>query len=232
MNPGTYQARATRMVIEQKSSGALMVNMLFTTENNEQVRGSQCLVQKDGTISTITLDTLKSAFGWDGLDPFWLTEEANTADKIVEIAVDWEQYKNSKGETVSTLKVKYINAPGQAGALGTPADRNAVLAKYGAKFRALSGGKSVTKPAPAPPKDPGLPGMPPPPPTAPKPPPAPACTMEEAWATLCESMEGQDRAAMEAKWNETLAKLGKPTDQFTGQDWHTVKAGFEDNIAY
>jgi len=231
MNPGTYQARATRMVIEQKSSGALMVNILFTTETNEQVRGSQCLVQKDGTISTITLDTLKGAFGWDGLDPFWLTEEANTADKIVEIAVDWEQYKNSKGEMVSTLKVKYINAPGQAGALGTPADRNAVLAKYGAKFRALSGGKSITKPAPTPPQS-GLPGMPPPPPGVPKPPPAPVSTMEEAWATLCESMEGQDRTAMEAKWNEVLAKLGKPVDQFTGQDWHTIKAELEDNIAF
>jgi hypothetical protein len=98
---------------------------------------SQCLVQKDGTVSEITIRMLRDCWGWDGQDPFWLAEPANLDGKEVEIVVEEESFIGRDGQERTAVKVRYINLVG--GRRPEPADRKAVLAKYGAKFRALSG---------------------------------------------------------------------------------------------
>ena len=65
------------MVIYEASTGSLcaavpsvMVDSGFTFKH------TMVLVKADGTIQTKTTDTLKSVFGWDGVDPFWLMDNS------------------------------------------------------------------------------------------------------------------------------------------------------------
>jgi hypothetical protein len=239
--PGTYLAQATGASVYESAGGALMLAFAFEVPNEggepERLTAHQCLVQKDGTVSTITVGMCKTCWGWDGTDPFWLTDPANLAGKDVEIVCEEDSWTNNKGEVKTGVKVRYINPPGGGNRLPEPADRKAVLAKYGAKFRAISGGTQVKKPATtAPPK--AMAPAPKPKAPAPADPPAapkPISSMQEAWNTLNEAMAGQPEDTVHAAWYEKLkaAVPGKSNQQdFTPEDWGAVKAACEDNVSY
>lgn len=225
LSDGTYNAEAKSAVIWESEKGALMVTFDFDVEGGGNIKGQQCIVQKDGTISEISIRTLKECFGWAGQDPFDLENPDSLSGKKVELVLAWEEYNGKQ-----RLGVKYINAPG--GGMPKPADRKSVLAKYGAKFRALSGGAPAAptkapaaKTPPAPPK--------PPAPPAPNKSAAPPSTMEDAWANCCAAHQGKPEGELYELWNQATEKV-KPghTNDLTPEQWGEVKAMFEDNVPY
>jgi hypothetical protein len=161
------------------------------------------------------------------------------------IAVDLviENETMEDGKTYS--RVKWINSPGgNGGAMPASADRNSILTRYGAKFRALSGGtpvKPIARPAVPPvgaapkvPTTPPLPGMPALPKAEPKSASAPVSTMEKCWQFLCEKNQGMERTALERLWFATIADLFPKKEQadFSPQDWGKVEAKLGDEIPY
>lgn len=135
---GTYAARPGAASVYESEKGALVLALVVKIENGPDLKSYHTLVNKDGAINTRTVDNLKAWSGWNGVDPFWFMEnDLSGVDVEVVIA-------NEPGFTDPSKlfpKVKWVNPPG-GGMGGVPdaADRRTVLAKYGAKFRALAGG--------------------------------------------------------------------------------------------
>ena len=127
------------------------------------ITGYFYLEKRDGSLNTITIDALKSAFGWDGRDPLWL-QDSDFNGHVVQVKLAFEEYQ---GKT--RLKVQYINAENSTGGGVPRADdntRRSLANRLRAKLRANAGGTPAPASKPAP-------GSRPAPPTAARPKPAP-----------------------------------------------------------
>lgn len=162
-NAGTYRARCSGPVVIYESPktkalcAALPVMLVaaegFPCEVAWSGKHTVTIVKGDGTVQQRSLDTLKKVFGWDGLDPFWLSDQ-DLSEIEFEIVGEHETYQPDPTETDPepearlVFKIKWLNAPGESAQMPEAADRKTVLAKFGSKFRALAGGKAITpKPA-------------------------------------------------------------------------------------
>ncbi|WP_428937792.1 hypothetical protein [Fontivita pretiosa] len=193
----------------------------IATDQDLAISGYFYLEKKDGSINTVTLDQLKSAFGWDGRDPLWL-QDADFSQLVVQVKLEFEQYDGKQ-----RLKVRYVDAE-DAMPAGVPrADDNArrtLSARLGSRLRALAGGTPAPAPKPA-----GKPTATPAPPTASKPAPkvptaAPArtATMQQAWQAFAkECPRGWEQKDIEQEWFRVLGELFPNTqlDAFTPQQW-------------
>ena len=152
---GTYAARPGAASVYESQGGALVLALVVKVADGPELKSYHTLVNKDGAINTRTVDNLKAWSGWDGADPFWFMER-DLSNVDVEVVIANEP--GFQDPTRMFPKVKWINPPG-GGAGGVPeaADRRTVLAKYGAKFRALAGGVAVG--AGAPPQRPVISGQ-------------------------------------------------------------------------
>lgn len=227
--PGTYKAKTAQGVVYETDGGALMVAFDFGIDEQTSIVGRQCLVSKAGEVMQNTVRSLKEAFGWDGADPFWFAD-TDLSDRDVEIVVEMERGQDGREHA----NVRWINAPGRAGGLSSvkPADRKAVLAKYGMKFRALSGGTTV-RPAPsqaaAPKAAPGAPPQAVPPPAA-----APSgkpMTIQEAWTTFCAAGGSTfSEAEVTKQWHALVGEVtgGKAQEAVTPEEWGAVAARASD----
>lgn len=237
--PGTYNAKAHEGTVYETDGGALMAAFNFRIDEERSIVGYFCLASKSGEIQQKTVQSLREAFGWDGVDPFWLADN-DLSGIDVEIVVEMEQGQDGQYRP----RVRWVNKPGGGHGMPQSGDRRAILAKYGARFRALSGGAPVKpqptqrQPAPQSQPDPGAvippqsrpPVAPPAPRSAPKtPPPAgPTATLQEAWDAICHaeaaSMLGED--AITNAWYEIVNTItgGKEQGDCTPQDWGRVKA--------
>lgn len=176
------------------------------------------LVNADGAVNTRRVADLKVMLGWDGVDPSWLVEHPEGyAGSDCEVTIENETGQDGK----TYANIKYVDPPGGGGGgakLPEPMSKQALMAKYSAKFRAVSGGTparpaakaQVKEEQPMPPqyanyKPPSAPPSRPPvgPPPAPR---AQTVTMEECWAAMCES--GKDRKEMEQDWFELIEQVG------------------------
>lgn len=176
------------------------------------------VINKDGTLNDRSCGNIKAAVGWDGRDPFWL-QEADLCEQVVQATLLRETFETKSGVTKTELQWKYIDSADSEGSVGRVSDekKRAIMAKFGAMFRASAGGA----PAPAP----AAKGKP----TAPKPPAAkkampkampPAVapsTMEACWDKWCEIYPD----APAGPWLKQLAKLfpDKGADDITGEQW-------------
>lgn len=224
--PGTYKAKTANGVVYETEGGALMVAFDFGIDAEHSIIGRVCLASKAGEPQPNNLRNLREAFGWDGADPFWLAD-TDLSDRDVEIVVEMENDQNGNPRPT----VRWINAPGRGGGLGSikPADRKAVLAKYGMKFRALAGGTAV-KPAATAPAAPAP--APKPAPVAPAPKAAPGvavtpATLQEAWEEFCKHANpALDESGLNNLWWQCVVALigEKPQEQATPEDWGIIKA--------
>jgi len=224
MNPGTYPATATSALVWEAESKAIMIEFAWAFESGETTKDSVCLIQKDGTISEITVRNLRQCFSWDGVDPFWLEDPDNIQGKPVELVIEQEEYK----EKMRT-RVKYINPPG-GGGNHNPVDRTAFANRFGAKLRAMAGG-TAPKPAPkAPAKAPAqqsLPTMPLEPLSTPKCDGPPVTgTMEGAWQALCDANPGADPKGLEVVWRGAIARMRKPQQDLNDEEWGELTMSF------
>jgi hypothetical protein len=161
-----------RLVCQRLVQNAAAAAQLFAFLDESRLMGSIL------SANTITIDHLKSAFGWDGRDPFWL-QDADFSQHVVQLKLAFETYDNK-----TRLKVQYVDAE-DATPSGVPqaddAARRAIGTRLGSKFRANAGGT----PAAAPKPNPGSRPAPPKPASAaaPSAPPqiAAGITMQQAW---------------------------------------------------
>lgn len=215
---GVYEATTNGMSVYESENGALVVATLFKLENGTEMVARTTIVNKDGQVNLISIGKLKAIYSWDGQDPFWLCKDENFNGKPASLTIEDEEY-NGKINS----KIKYIDPVGGTSRMPASADRNAILNKYGAKFRALAGGAPVAKPAAAPKAPapmrkaaPSLPGMPP---TSN----GTTATPQSAWEVCCKECEttGADTNTV---WFDVLGKLfpGRDTKTFTPQDWGRV----------
>ena len=130
---------------------------------NMEITGWFYLETKDGRTNDFAIEAIKTAFGWDGRDPFWLQDNAEALrEHPVQIKLGWEQYNGS-----TSLKVQFLNPYGSTGGGVSRADdstRRNISNRLGSKLRALSGGTPASAPKPA--------GRPAPPKTTPAPSPS------------------------------------------------------------
>jgi len=200
-----------------------------------EITGYFYLERRDGSLNTLTLDSLKAALGWDGRDPFWL-QETDLSERPVQVRLGLEEYA---GRT--RIKVQYIARHGSTAngsvSKADDATRRRISTRLGAKVRATAGPTHApAKPAtPAgPPKLP--PAAPPPkpepaPPAKPEPaPPAePAATMGAAWQAFCAGYESLgDRGSpedRERQWFSIIAKLfpGKQPYDLSETEWAAMR---------
>ncbi len=186
-------------------------------EEDFDITGYFYLEKRDGTLNTVTIDALKSAFGWDGRDPFWL-QDADFDGHVVQVKLAFEEYNNR-----TRIKVQYVDAE-DATPSGVPqaddAARRAIGTRLGAKFRANAGGT----PAPAP-KPPAGSRPAPPKPAQPARPPEPTATLEQAWTAFAAGFPADTpQEHVEKEWFRVLGELypGKTPEQLSPEEWGVV----------
>lgn len=255
---GTYAAKlGGSIVVYETEEGALCAAVPVTLIGSDVAwsgKTTMTIGKSDGTLQRRTIDTLKKVFGWDGLDPAWLSENDLSACEF-EIVGEQEEYTPRQTDDEPNpqprlqFKIRWINEPGGGNRMPEPADRKAVMTKWGGKLKAISGG-AAQKPAPAskpasapsPASKPAQAAAQPPKPAAPPAPPAkkaparstddplaPTATMEEAWSACVKANEGKSEAEVGEVWYAKLEELhpGKTNSDLGLKDWGQVKAAFE-----
>ncbi len=239
-NEGKYVCKLNGpLVIYEASTGSLCAAVpCQMTDSGFTFKHTMVLVKADGTIMTKSTDTLKSVFGWDGVDPFWLMDHSldDGAMRAVEFEIVGGPETGDKGGQY--FKSQWLNPLG--GGLKTPeaANRQSVLAKYGNKFKALAGvanggtsniqhPTSNIQSGKVPGRMSAITGRMPVPPVPP--PLLPTATMEEAWAAVNENNPGKDAAVIEKIWFDTIGKLfpNKSNTDLKVHEWGRLKAEFE-----
>jgi hypothetical protein len=201
--------------------------------DNFEITGYFYLEKRDGSLNSLTIDSLKAALGWDGRDPFWL-QETDLSGHAVQVKLAFEEYN---GKT--RLKVQYLNPYGSTGggavSKAEGAAKTAIRNRLGSKLRALAGPAQPAAAKPAVP--PKLPPARPKTPAAPAPTPAPAapaeaqpsaeCSMEAAWEEFVKHFDPAewDQEAVEKEWFRILAGLfpGKQPDELSPAEWAVMR---------
>lgn len=249
---GTYAARPLAASITESKNGHLMAVVKFRIDNGPDLTFYSVIVKNDGTVNTRNVEDLKKWSGWDGVDPYWLMDTDLTA---IDVELVIANEPSITDPTKTWPAIKWVNPPGGGGGSALPeaADRRAVMAKYGAKLRALAGGTPLAAPvsprpmaqaptAPAAPYDPQAqmppPGRaedgPPPPAARPpvrKPPAAAAATQASAWALLNEKAGALPRDQVEALWFGFVDATGMDQADMTPEGWAQVQAAVELHFA-
>jgi hypothetical protein len=157
VNAGTYNARAVEgAVYESEKSGSLVLRMDWLVETGERIKSYHQLAAKDGTPNVKGIERIREWSGWDGGDPFWFTD-SDLASVLVELVIELEPGMTNPAKMYP--KVAFVNRPG-GGGREKPApvsDRAAILAKYGAKLRAVAGPVAVAAPPKVAPPAPATP---------------------------------------------------------------------------
>lgn len=201
------------------------------------------LVNAEGVVNTKVVEGICAWSKWDGTDPFWWTDTANVdAIGMVEVTLTTQTWQ---GKTYQNIE--WVNEPGHSakhsgGKITESGDKAAIMAKYGAKFKAAFGGKPKTvptakKPTPAAAPKPAPAAKPVPAPTRPAPKPAPAKAADcpypdgmdganKAWDEFNAENPGATQADLTERWFAAIDKYSDGKDQadMTGRQWAQVAA--------
>jgi hypothetical protein len=180
-----------------------------------EITGYHMLEKRDHTANDTTIEQLRKALGWDGVDLCKL-QDTDWSATCVKITVATEEYEGKKRMTV-----KWIASLNDEGGMTRKADKDSLRElqnRLGSSLRALAGAAASGKGAVA--------HTPPPPPTAaaatpPAPPQKPAATKETAWEAFRRLMPGQSEEAISAEWWRRLESrlAGRQESEMTEEDW-------------
>lgn len=212
---GTYEGVTKSAVLYESKGNALMC--VFDVEVEHRIlKAWITLVQKDGTLSERGLKNVQEIMDW----PTW-NWEAFDADPVttfggraVSAVIEISEDQNDN----AVNKIKWLNA--QGGGI-QKADAKAMMAKYGAKFRAICGGAPAsTKTSKM--EQPNLPKRH----AAPLSADETKSTQEACWEKLCKVMSGKPPATVEAAWFRLVDKIGSGKDQkdMTPAEWGKAMA--------
>jgi hypothetical protein len=249
-NAGTHIGKMNGPVVfAEASSGAFCIYLpvlLCESEIAWHGKHVMVLVNKDGEVQGRNLQTLKEVFGWDGKLETAEEHFAGIDPYITfDLVCEHEEFTpEGKDEAVMGFKVKWLNVRGGGSRMPAPIDMKSAIAKYGNKFRALSGGKPSPKPAaaaatPAKPaaKAAATPAKTPP---AKGGPPAkgaktaggqkPTATLDEAWAACQAARPDLNDDQNGEIWYSKIEEMfgaGKTPDDLSIQDFGALKVAFE-----
>jgi hypothetical protein len=228
MNPGTYNAvTIDGGAVWESEGGAVMVDIPMDIDlgggATERDVAAVCIVLKDGSPSERGIQTLKTCFGWDGLDIGTL--EACLPGKQVEVVCDNETFTGKDGKDRTKCRIRWVNPPGGSLPVRQKADMRSLASRLNSKLRAISGGAPV-KPAAKTPPAPVKKSPPPPKPKAAE----PTSTMEDCWNLLQETMAGKTDEEISAKWLEVTNNTD-PAD-ITPEQWGKIRLKCTDDLPY
>ena len=235
MENGTYAAHPKAASVYESDGGALVLSLVHEFQGGGEIKSYHALTTKDGAVNTRTIDGLKKWSGWDGVDPYWFMDVDLTGISV-ELVIENEP--GFRDPSKMYPKVQWVNAAGGGveNGLHEASDRRAVLAKYGAKFRAVAGGTPVApRPAavPAPRPAPAPAARPPAarPPAAAPAPRRPAATQATAWARLNELGAGMAQGELENLWFACVDSTGMDQAEMTPEGWVKVTEAVEAHFA-
>jgi hypothetical protein len=141
---GRHAATATQCEIDEPEGKAASVRILFHTDTGEEITAWLSLKTEYGagkqkSAFDITLDTLRSAFGFD--DNFE-TLPSQVEGKECDIVTEFETYNGKE-----RLRVKFVNPPGGGMKAATP-PRVSTLAALSAQAKRIARPAGAPKPAP------------------------------------------------------------------------------------
>lgn len=243
IEPGRYQGRPTGGAsVYENDKRSLVLAMDIMVEGLELRWWCTLATEKDG-INERNIDHLKECFGaWDGIDPFWFQDNA-AALPDYNLDVTIELRPGTKNPQRLFPSILYVDPPGKAREEMPVGDRRALLAKYGAKFRAIAGGASSShrpqqpahashrqsSPGPAPASARGnVPARP-----ARQQMPAPS-TEEACWSRWVEQNQTMTEKEIQDGWFSMLDRLmpGKDPGGYTLEDWGRVMADINDYVPF
>lgn len=206
------------------------------------------LTSKDGAVNSKCIEFIRKwAPGWDGVDPYWFSDNDSAnfiAVGMVSVTLSTKPYTKNDGTTAMWQDIEWVNALGQGGG-SKPlenADKASIMAKYGAKFRAAAGALPVStanapKAVPAGGAAPKAAVPARPPVKAPVPAPNKQKSgydfpggqdgMNAVWEKYTDQLpEGTKDAERDEKWFAAVDKFSGGKDQcdMTGEEWGKVAA--------
>lgn len=214
IEPGTYDVEVTGATVYEAPSGAVMCRMSF----DNGLTGGICLIQKDGTLSERGFKDVQAILGWSDWDWQRFAVDPETITGNAQIVV--ETVQGDRGEFSS---VKYVNAPGGNRSHLERADVSSLVAKYGAKTRALLGGNPPSAPHKrTPPPVMKKPSRPMKKETLPS-------NMEACWEEFCKKNEGKSEPDLYDLWPKLIENAtGKEQNDCSPQDWGLVMDAIEE----
>ena len=199
------------------------------------------LVNAQGAVNTKVVEGICAWSKWDGTDPFWWTDTANVDGiGMVEVTLKTAPAYNDPSKTYQNIE--WVNELGHSakhsgGKITESGDKAAIMAKYGAKFKAAFGGKpkavpTAKKPASSAPVAKSAPAARPAPKAsapAPKSNAAYADGVDGAnavWDAFSDANKGAKNADLEERWFAAIDKYSDGKDQadMTGEQWAKVAA--------
>ena len=258
---GVYNAIPTVAAVYEKND-ALKLEIHFTLCNEDGNAYTQTgtdgkeypiekykyynLVNAQGVVSTKVVEGICAWSKWDGTDPFWWTDAANVdAIGMVEVTLKTAPAYNDPSKTYQNIE--WVNELGHSakhggGKITESGDKAAIMAKYGAKFKAAFGGKpkamptakavpTAKKPAAAAPAAKSAPAARPAPKAA-----APAAYPDgmdganKAWDEFESANPDMPKGELEERWFAAIDRHsdGKDQQDMTGEQWALVAADLAD----
>jgi hypothetical protein len=153
------------MVVYEAGTGSLCLAIPVTLTSGDVAwtgRHTETLFTSDGAARTKVVDNIKRLFGWNGL--LELVNPQNPEEGFIlegldpdnQVSLEFadchvEEYTpQGSTEVREVFKIGWMNPPGGASNMPEPvSDRNAFLAKWSSKFKAVSGGGSKKQAVPS-----------------------------------------------------------------------------------
>ncbi|MCO6438969.1 MAG: hypothetical protein J5J06_17885 [Phycisphaerae bacterium] len=248
--PGRYKARVIEsgltllgdmrlatVVVNYQCIAELVHGEWLPIDEDVSICGYHFIQKRDGSLNQHTINALRDALGWDGLDVRWF-EQANLRDVDVQLSCDWEEFEGQQ-----RMRVKFLNPADYAGGGVPHADAalmQSLAAQLNPKLRAFSGGAAPARPAQAARPAPAAPPAPanetttrgaPPPARPPAARPASSSTaptatatpqnQQEAWEFFGNIIPDTEPATLEREWFRILGELfpGRAAQELTPSDW-------------
>ena len=218
MENGKYEAVSNAASVYEKDGKVLLAVEFRVGDENEMLKWYTTLFFSDGEPNTKMLKNIRGWSGWDGIDPYWLQDNAG-AEWPVEATVAWEA--GNKDPSKTFLNVKWVDKPGcSSGGLPDPADRASLLARFGSKFRAAAGPRAIPSGRHTPVKTAAPPARVPPPAPTRAPPGGVKHTQSSCWDALQAGQPDASPDEVIALWYSLIAERDQAT--MTGADWANV----------
>ena len=222
LEDGLYPAVVTDVSLYLRGESERLTAAFRLRCENKELLHREWIELNDGTISDRTIKRMRACFPkWDGSIEA-LEQGGCVRDVDVDVTIENEQDRDDPEKWWT--RTRYMDPRGGASSSATlpPAETRATLvSKYGARFRALSGGTPV-KAAGSEQKETKA-GPP-----AARPPvekdPATESTLEACWEAVCKKHPDEMREQVSERWFELLARVVPEKDQadFGPEDWGTV----------
>ena len=190
-------------------------------ENNDLMRKRLVLFNADRTIYKRDYELIRELTGWDGIDPYWIQDNAAIEQWACEVVVAMEPGFTDPSRMFPNIQ--WVNTVrGGASALPT-SDRQAILAEFGPMLRAMAGPQPVMNSRHTPVKT-AAPSAPPARAPLPAPTRPPPCGVKHTQASCWDALQaGQPNASPDevvALWYSLIAERDQAT--MTGADWANV----------